>query len=314
MRISRVVGPQRSEISEVPDVAPAPNQVLVDVLACGVCTSDRGAWTHQTESADPLTLGHEIVGRIRSVGSPSLGWVPGTIVTGLAGNGFASLAVMNATDILPVPAGMSPELALGEPLACLVEALSRCPVSRTDRVAVVGLGFMGLGLVQLLRERGVRLIVGVDPSPDARAHAIHNGADEVYAPEDVPEEYREATTGPHEERMDLVLEVTGVTPGLATAGALVRPYGTMCIVGYHYAGDAKLDMGLWYKAVTVVNGFSPDRRRTMAAMKAGLDLVATHRFDYAPLITHRFGLDEVDAAFDLMSRRDSTFVKSVVIP
>ena len=314
MQISQVVGPRSSRIIDIADPVASHNQVVVDVIAVGVCTSDWGAWNTHRSADRPLRLGHEIVGRVRSVGAPDLGWQEGQLVTGLASGGFATRALINSVDILPVPLGVPAELALGEPLACLVEALGRCPLSRVDRVAVVGLGFMGLGLVQLIRSRGAQLIVGVDPSPDARAHGLHNGADEVYAPDDLPLEYRDTVSSTHEARMDLVFEVTGVTHGLATAGSLVRPYGTMCVVGYHHTGDAKVDPALWYKAVTIVNGFSPDRRRTMAAMREGLALVADHRFDYRPLITHSFGLDEVDMAFALMESREPSFVKSVLDP
>jgi threonine dehydrogenase-like Zn-dependent dehydrogenase len=111
-----------------------------------------------------------------------------------------------------------------------------------------------------------------------------------------------------------VLEATGVTPGLRTASALVRPFGTLCVVGYHHAGDAMMDMDLWYKAVTIVNGFCPDRTRLMRAMRDALDLIAARRFSYAPLITHRFGLDEVDRAYELMEARADGFVKAVLHP
>jgi L-iditol 2-dehydrogenase len=112
----------------------------------------------------------------------------------------------------------------------------------------------------------------------------------------------------------VVLEVTGVTPGLRTASALVRPFGTLCVVGYHHTGDAMMDMDLWYKAVTIVNGFCPDRTRLMRAMRDALDLIAARRFTYAPLITHRFALDEVDRAYELMDSRAPAFVKAVLHP
>jgi threonine dehydrogenase-like Zn-dependent dehydrogenase len=75
-----------------------------------------------------------------------------------------------------------------------------------------------------------------------------------------------------------------------------------------------MDMDLWYKGVTVVNGFCPDRRRTVAAMARVLDLIGSRRFSYAPLITHRFGLDQVDEAYTLMDARAPAFVKAVLIP
>lgn len=74
-----------------------------------------------------------------------------------------------------------------------------------------------------------------------------------------------------------------------------------------------MDMDLWYKAVTVVNGFCPDRTRLMGAMRETLDLIAERRFSYEPLITHRFGLDGIDEAFRTMEESGPDFVKGVVL-
>lgn len=314
VKISQVVAPRTSEIVEIADPIAGPGQVLIDVLACGVCTSDVTPWREKGTAGNPIRLGHEMVGRIAALGSPGSAWNVGDVVTGLGSPGFAERAVLDENVILRVPAGIDPAYALGEPLACLEEALGRCNLTPDSRVAIVGLGFMGLGLVQLVRRLAPAILVGVDPSADARAHGLANGADEVYHSDELPAAYNTDTGRGGDLRFDLVIEATGVTPGLEVAGSLVRPYGTMCIVGYHHAGTAKLDMNLWYKAVTVVNGFSPDRRRTMQAMARGLELVGTGAFDYGRLITHRFGLDQVDAAYELMLEHGADFVKSVIVP
>ncbi|GAA3438073.1 hypothetical protein [Kutzneria kofuensis] len=94
----------------------------------------------------------------------------------------------------------------------------------------------------------------------------------------------------------------------------MRPFGTLNVVGYHHSGDAKMDMDLWYKAVTVVNGFCPDRTRTIAAMVTALELIAQRRFSYAPLVTHRYTLDQIDDAFAAMEAAGPDFVKGVVRP
>jgi threonine dehydrogenase-like Zn-dependent dehydrogenase len=313
MKISRVVGPGISEIADIADPSPGDGQVLVEVLACGVCTSDLGAWLNHDAAKPPVRLGHEIAGRVVATGREAGRWAVGDLVTGLGGDGFATLAVLDAATILPIPHGIEPAHALGEPVACLEEALSRAGISAGDRVAVTGLGFMGLGLVQLAARHAPGLLVGVDPDPARRARALALGADLVFDPDDVPERFR-AGSRETEERFDLVLEATGVTPGLGTAGSLVRPFGMLCVVGYHHAGDAKMDMDLWYKGVTIVNGFCPDRRRMLAAMADVLDLIAARRFSYAPLITHRFGLDQIDEAFRTMRAAGPDFVKGVLAP
>ncbi|HSZ40664.1 MAG TPA: alcohol dehydrogenase catalytic domain-containing protein [Trebonia sp.] len=323
MRVSQVTGPRTSAVIEEADPVPGDRQLLVEVVASGVCTSDLSVWrTGGRASGAPVRLGHEIVGRIVATGPLARGWSAGDLVTGLGGQGFASLAVLEADRVLPVPDGIDPALAIGEPVADLAEALSRTHMGAGDRVAVVGLGFMGLGLVQLVRDRAPGLLVGVDPVPAARQRALDLGADLVFAPAEVPAEYGGPGNGAGaapagragDHRVDIVLEATGVTSGLTTASALVRPFGTLCVVGYHHAGDAMMDMDLWYKGATIVNGFCPEQPRLMRAMSDALDLIARHRFSYAPLVTHRFGLADVDRAFALMDARADGFVKAVLLP
>jgi L-iditol 2-dehydrogenase len=323
VKISQVIGPRTSEVIEVPDPRPGDGQVLVQVVASGVCTSDLAPWREGPDPKSPKTgrgdgkpirLGHEITGRVVAAGRNARGWAEGDLVTGLGDQGFASLAVLDATAILPVPADVEPAHAIGEPVADLAEALGRTGLAAGQRAAVVGLGFMGLGLVQLARDRAPGLLIGVDPLPAARQRGLELGCDLVFAPDEIPPEFGGDPGRDRDQRADVVLEATGVTSGLRTASALVRPFGTLCVVGYHHTGDAMMDMDLWYKAVTIVNGFCPDRTRLMRAMREALALIAARRFTYAPLITHRFALDEADRAYELMDARADGFVKAILEP
>jgi threonine dehydrogenase-like Zn-dependent dehydrogenase len=314
MRTSQVIGPRRSAVVELPDPEAGDGEILIEVLACGVCSSDRTPWRELGSPEAPIRLGHETAGRVIRGDDR---WNEGDLVTGLAGLGFSTMVAMRSDEAVAVPEGIPPHLALGEPLADLIEALERCGLRAGDRVAVVGLGFMGLGLVQLVRRAHPGTVVGVDVDPAARQHGLDNGCDEVHHPDELPDGYASAVKEPlaDEQRFDLVLEVTGVDAGLEVSGRLVKPYGTMCIVGYHHAGTAKLDMTLWYKAVTVVNGFGPDRARKVRAMQVGMDLLAAGEFDYERLITHTFtGLESLDQAYELMDSHGPDFVKSVLLP
>ena len=181
MRFSQQIAPRTSEVVDTTALEPGPGEVLVRVSACGVCASELRPWT---EAPFPLPhrFGHEPVGVVAGVGSDVTTLREGDRVTGLFRGAYADCCLASETELLRVPSGVNDESALGEPMACLVNAQRRTPVDLADSVAVIGLGYMGLGMVQLMKLRGPRRIVGIDVREDARKAARQYGADEVYAP------------------------------------------------------------------------------------------------------------------------------------
>jgi threonine dehydrogenase-like Zn-dependent dehydrogenase len=305
MRYSQVVGPRRSELAEEPDPRPGPGEVLLRVRASGVCASEYHGWVGHS-GGEPVRFGHELAGTIMEVGADARGWRVGDHVTGLGGPGFADCAVMRADALLPLPTRAAFEHSLGEPLACLVEAFGRTPIGPQDVVAVVGTGFMGLGFLQLARLAGPAELIAVDYDEHHRETALSLGASAAYHPDELPERYRSG--------VGVAVEAAGTASALTLAGDLVAPHGTLCIVGYHAQGPRTLDLNWWYKAVSVVHGYTPQRSRVLRAMAEGLALVAEHRFTYAPLITHLVELSQVDTALGFFIDRPDGFIKSVVVP
>ncbi|MFG1705304.1 alcohol dehydrogenase catalytic domain-containing protein [Nonomuraea sp. M3C6] len=304
MRYAQVVSAGHSEIIEAADLPPGGGEVRVRTLASGVCASEGPAWAHH-DGSRPLRLGHELTGEIVALGPGVHGWSVGDRVTGFASPAFADVVNTPAAALLPVPANVPSVAALGEPLACVVEALSRCALTPGQRVAVVGLGFMGLVAVQVAADRAPARLVGVDPLPHMRDLASALGADEVRAPEEAADLAAD---------FDVVIEFSGKAPGLKLAGDLVTRHGTLCVGGYHQDGPRELDIELWYRGVTIVNGFSGDRRRGMAALSTGLRLMADRRLTLEPLVTHTLSLDDVDRGFGYLTDRPTGFVKCVVTP
>ncbi|MBO0870294.1 MAG: alcohol dehydrogenase catalytic domain-containing protein [Micromonosporaceae bacterium] len=299
-RRSVLAGPRRSRIdtAEVPE--PGPAQILVRVLANGVCASELPGWQAGPAGPEPVALGHEPVGRVVAVGAGVRTPAVGDLVTGRLGSSFAELVVARAQDAVPVPPGLSPAAAVGEPLGCVVEAVRRSRVDVGDRVAVVGLGFMGLCLLQVLATSPVAELVAVDPRQQARERAVHYGA-----------------TGAHGTgiagQFDAVFEVTGVPAGLDLATRLTREHGTLSIVGYHQ-GARQVDMQAWnFKALEVVNGHVRDPRRLADSTARGLALVAAGRIAYPELFTHWYPLERVDDAFADLAAKPAGFIKAAVL-
>ncbi len=311
MKVALVAGPGRWEIADEPVPQPGPNEAVVEVHACGVCTYD----LHVLRSSDtyPLRLGHEPSGVVAAVGPEVTGFAPGDRVTGRLYPSFAEYVLARSEDLVTLPDSVPFHEGLGEPLAVLVEAERRSKVELGAKVAVVGLGFMGLAFTRLLRLRGASLIVGIDPRADAQRAAVISGADQVFAPDAVPDHFRltrfEDWQSPR--GFDLVVEASGSQAGLTLAGELVRAHGMLSILGTHESRVVQVGMWNW-KAIDVVNAHVRDHARLMSSMHVGVDLLAIGRVSLQPLITHRYPLEEISTAFSHLAEKPPGFIKAAI--
>lgn len=316
MRYSQLVAPRTSQVVEAATPDPGPGEVLVRVIASGVCASELHVWCNGG-AAYPRRLGHEPMGEVLAVGPQVTTVREGDRVTGLFQGAYADTCLVTADQLLPVPAGVSDENALGEPLACLVNAQRRTPVALADRVAIIGLGYMGLGMLQLLKLRGPGQIVAIDVREEARATALTLGANEAYHPAELPAAYTltRFAEWQSDRGFDVVVEGSGTQPGLTLAGEMVRAHGLLSILGFHQGGTRQVDVGMWnWKAIDVVNAHVRRRADLIESMRIGLELAAQGLIDFASLVTHRYSLDDVDQAYADLERKPTGFMKAVVRP
>jgi len=112
-----------------------------------------------------------------------------------------------------------------------------------------------------------------------------------------------------------VIEAAGTQEALDVASGLVAPNGLLAIAGFHQDGPRRIDLQSWnWRGLDVVNAHERDPQRVVAGIREAVSLAASKRLDVEPLVTHRFGLDGIGAAFEAASRRDSGFLKAVVCP
>ncbi len=316
MKQSVLVRPRTSEVWEVPVPNVGPHEVLVRVKACGVCSSElHGPWTNPPSL--PWRMGHEVAGEVVKVGAQVHDLNPGMAVTGLFSQGFAECAVAQDDQVVPLPEGIPYECALGEPLSCIISAAHRTEVEIGDTVAIVGVGFMGLLMLQALNLKGPIKIFAVDVRKEALELAKGLGADEALTSEEIPENLKLL----HWENMkkkfglDVVVEASGTQVGLTLASEMVREHGVLSIVGYHQGGQRSVDMELWnWKALRILNAHERRVSFQMDCMKRGLRLLERHKIEMEPLITHQYPLDQVDQAFMDLERKPAGFIKAVIIP
>lgn len=315
MKIAVLETPERFTLTDEPDPLPGSGEVLLRVAACGVCASELDIFTGLAGHAEyPWYPGHEVSGVVEAVGAGVSGLETGSRVAAwVTTRGFA--------ERIAVPAGhcfeagdVRLELALGEPLACAVNAVDMIDVSLGDDVVIIGAGFMGHLVHKLVELRGPQRVIVADSRPDALKRAESFGATRVVdvTSESLVEVVNEETGG---EGADVSIEVTGVQAPLDALGDITRMSGTVALVGYHQGAPRSIPLGTWnWKAFRIVNAHFRDVNVILHGMRTGMRLLRSGRISLDDLVTHRFGLDDMDAAFQTAIDKPEGFVKATVMP
>jgi threonine dehydrogenase-like Zn-dependent dehydrogenase len=217
-RLMRAVVMQdgKLRVDELPEPVPGPGEVLVDVLACGICGSDLHCAAHGPafnaalkgavgaellDLSHPIVFGHEFVGRVVSYGPGTQARIPvgrrvvsmpmllhaQPVLLGFAGpeapGGYAERMLLSEPLLIEVPDHVPTDVAaLTEPLAVAYRSVARADLGGDDVPLVVGCGPIGLAVIAVLKMTGISPIVACDFSSERRAIAQRLGADILIDP------------------------------------------------------------------------------------------------------------------------------------
>jgi L-iditol 2-dehydrogenase len=312
VKIAVLRAPQEIEVVDEPVPEPADDEILLRVASCGVCASELDMWEGRAEIEYPRFLGHEVSGTVERVGAGANGFRPGDAVAAwVTARGFAEYVVVKADYCFP--AGSLPlDLALGEPIACAVNAVELAEPALADDVLIVGAGFMGNLVHKLVALKGPHRVIVADARLDALKRAAALGADRVVdvRSESIVDAVAEETDG---RGVDVSFEVTGVQAALLQLGDVTRMSGKVAIVGYHQGGMRELPLAQWnYMAFELVNAHFREVSTILRGMRVGMRLLTSGRVTLDDLVTHRFPLDEVNRAFEVAVEKPAGFVKATV--
>jgi L-iditol 2-dehydrogenase len=308
MRSAVLTAPGRFEIADAPPPEPAPDEVVLAVAACGVCASELPVWSGTVPADYPRHLGHEVSGTVvatgRDVRTPAVGTPVGAWVTS---HGFAELVAAKAEHCRP--AGDVPlDQVLAEPLSCAVNAVEKAGVRLGDDVVVVGAGFMGNLVQALVRLRGARRLIVADTRPDALERAAALGATEVV---DVRNRSLPEVVG--EAGADITFECPGAQSALDTIGEVTRMSGKLVLVGFHQGEPRRIPLAHWnWMAFDIVNAHFRDPAVIVRGLDVGMRLLTAGAVSLEPLVTHRFPLEQIGAAFEAARDKPPGFAKATV--
>lgn len=314
MKIAILTGPQEFQFQDEALPELLPDEVLVQVAACGVCTSELDMWEGRAGGQMyPRYPGHEVSGVVADVGKDVQGLTRGDRVAVWApGRGFAEYVIVRSKYCFP--AGDLPlDLALAEPLACAVNTVELADLSLGDDVVIIGAGFMGNLVQKLVQMQGPRRLIVADTRADALERAKALGATHTVdvTKESLPDVVKSLTDG---QGADASFEVVGTQAPLSMLGDVTRMSGKVVIVGFHQGEPRQIPLGYWnWMAFRILNAHFREEATILRGMRIGMRLLTSGRLSLEGLVTHRFRLVEINQAFKTAHEKPEGFVKSTVV-
>ncbi|MFV8175994.1 zinc-binding dehydrogenase [Mycolicibacterium peregrinum] len=306
----RLVAPytfERQEVSEPSPESLTDGQVLLDFLAAGICGSDLPGF-RGTQGKLPGDTGccaaemtgfpiHEIVGEVLASRHPD--HRPGERVVGWASgfDGLMGRVVADGAGLVAYDPALTPEHAVGlQPLACVLYAVEQLPELEGRHVAVIGQGSIGLLFSYVAKAFGAAQVTGVDPVDRSSVSSQFGVDTPIRATSDRWVRHLEPTGRPA-----VVIEAVGhQVATLNHALEAVAFGGTVFYFGVPDDDSYPISMRTMLRNnLTLKSGVTLDRQRVLR----WADEFAREHPDLLPsYVTHTFGSDDVQAAFELACR------------
>ena len=331
------------EYTDLPEPEIGPEEVLIQVKACGICGSDlHGMDGSSGRRIPPLVMGHEASGVIAEVGVQVAGWQVGDRVTfdstvycgrchfcrrgqlnlcdqrRVLGVSCAEYRQQGAmAEYLAVPACILyrlpddvsfPHGAMVEPVSIAVHAASLLPLTLDDAVAVIGTGMIGLLVVQVLRAAGCGQIIAVDLNPFRLEKALSLAADVALNPAqtDVVAEIQRLTGG---RGVDLAFEVVGIDATVQLAVHSLRKGGGLALVGNITPNVTLPLQAVVTRQLTLVGSAA-----SCGQYPACLNMISRGSLKLDPIISAVAPLAEGAAWFERLYRGEEDLLKVILEP
>ncbi|MEZ4499658.1 MAG: zinc-binding dehydrogenase [Thermomicrobiales bacterium] len=340
------LGPMQLDVQEIELPEVGPDDVMIEVRACGICGSDihgyrAGLWVEPGE-----VMGHEWAGEVIATGANvthlsigdritvgegtgglGAGWEksPGYGLPGAYAQFMHVPQVSKPRAVAKIPDGISyDEAAAMEPLRCGLHATRLSGVSSGDWVAVIGCGAIGLCTMQAMRAVADCKTIAIDISERRLALAKELGADEIInaRSEDVLKRVSELTGTGHYRwgsqaagryglgaNVDIVVEAAGLGLTLRQALEMVKWGGTVIQIAL-YEEEVTFDPTIITQKQIRLQGSAGIG---LAPFEDAAALVLNGSVRLEPIITHRSPLEDIVAAFAL-TMDGSSAGKVIVTP
>ena len=322
-------------VREWPDPEVTGDEVLIRVMASGVCGTDLHIFDGASGASEcwpPVVLGHEFAGVVERIGpdvrhvrvgdhvtvDPNRGcgvcpacqrglphFCPDMFATGVTGDGgFAQLAKAREEQVYPIGIHVPFEqAAMCEPLSCCLHGIERAGIRLGDTVLIIGGGTIGLLMVQLARLAGAGAVIVSEPVKAKHALAKKAGADYCISPEETtPFELIAEKKIPE---INVSIECVGRAETMRDALAFVSRGGHVLFFGLT-PPEAEIPVRpfeVFRKELTITSSFVNPHTMNRAAA-----LISSGKLVLSELISDRLSLDEMNRAFEIRGRNGKMMI------
>jgi threonine dehydrogenase-like Zn-dependent dehydrogenase len=316
MKAAVILSPKNISVADAEIPTPNEGEVRIKIEGSGVCASNIPAYEGRNWFSYPLAAGspgHEGWGRVDAIGQGVENLSEGDRVACLSYNAYAEYDIAKADETVVLPAFLSRKPFPGEALGCAMNIFRRSDIQSGETVAVVGMGFLGLLLTQLLKSAGAE-VIAISKRPFSLEAAAAAGADKMILMEEhhkVIESVKQLTRGNFCER---VLEATGKEWPLNLSIELTAERGKLIVAGFHQDGMRQVNVQLLnWRGIDMINAHERDSRHYIAGIRDAIKAVEEGRINPFPLFTHSFALDEANEAFKFLTERPKGYIKALLI-
>lgn len=327
---------QQISLHEVPYPTLSNHGIIVQVKACGICGSD----IHFYQRGGPGTImGHEFAGDVVEIGSEVVGLKKGDRVVAMGGKGcgecywckqgdyikcsklgfigyampgaFADFVAVPTVKlgqyVAKIPSSLTyEEGAVAEPLAVALYAVQQAQPKTGDVIVVLGLGIIGLCIIQILKSLGIKQIYASGHREKRISLAKQSGA--VVAVDATKEDILPIVTEKSRGKgADIVFDVAGYESTFRQALQMTHRGGKIELVGLY---SKSFD---WNPSILVANDISLLGCGLKWDLPGAVGLMETGKVDIKPLVTHKYPLQQIKEAFDCQIGSIDA-IKVLVIP
>jgi L-iditol 2-dehydrogenase len=338
----------RFEIGEVarPQI-PSADWVLARVRVAGICGTDLRHWNKREPELEHHITGHELAGEVVEVGAAVTNVAPGdrVVIESVMGDGECEWCRVQQYNLCPnlyevrtkcvsraygefvtgparkfykLPDHVSfEEAALIDTFSVCLHAQHKSGLSINDKVAIIGAGPIGLGQLMLAKASGADVLI-TDVIDSALGLAMELGADVVLnSVREDPAAAAMAFTGGR--GADIVFECSGgesMPTTLPQATQMARRGGKVVMVGGFDKGITSIGLE-WQRIQMSEIQLIPSASFSFHGLDAEqgmvLELLSKGKLNAKKLVTHRFGLDQINEAFEAAAAKDETAATFVAI-